>query len=212
MGEECPPEETSPLTATPKEYGTTFDQDMELGSEAAKERELTTRLAKARTRLEKARASLSVSAKGNILKNQTASGRSLSRSNSLSAKFVPTLLTDNLRLVTDPHLDLNEHGKLYYLQNAFYNNSEAPEYALTVHPDIFKQVLIEMDDAQNMPFGMYFCCHGGDGAHTGIKLDDHVDIRVAFFLVGLIMLFLIIASTLLSWTDYLVDDDMTMSE
>jgi hypothetical protein len=184
---------------------------MELGREGAKEREFT-RLAKARTRLEKARASLSVSARGNIFKSQTASGPSLSRSNSFTTKFVPTLLTDNLRLVTDPHLDLNEHGQLYYLQNAFYNNSEAPEYALTVHPDIFKQVLIEMDDAQNMPFGMYFCCHGGDGAHTGVKLDDHVDIRVAFSLVGLLMLVIIILSVLLPWTgDLSNDDDMMMS-
>jgi hypothetical protein len=57
-----------------------------------------------------------------------------------------------------------------------------------------------------------FCCHGGDGAHTGVKLDDHVDIRVAFSLVGLLMLVIIILSVLLPWTgDLSNDDDMMMS-
>ena len=44
----------------------------------------------------------------------------------------------------------------------------------------YRRVLAEVNDSQEVPCGLYFCCHGGDGAHTGVSHDDRVDIRLAW--------------------------------
>ncbi|KAL3939482.1 MAG: hypothetical protein SGBAC_005811, partial [Bacillariaceae sp.] len=75
-------------------------------------------------------------------------------------KLVPTKVVDNVKLVTDPTLQPNERGKLYFAERSFYNNMEAPAYALTVNADIYRRIFAEVNDARSSPFGMYFCCHG----------------------------------------------------
>lgn len=104
---------------------------------------------------------------------------------------VPSELVDNVKLVTDPNLDQEQKGALYYSEQAFYNPYQEPEYALTVHPDIYQRILCEVSDAvHTYPCGTYFCCHGGDGAHTGVSHDDYVDIRVAWGLLAVIFTFI----------------------
>jgi hypothetical protein len=103
--------------------------------------------------------------------------------------LVPTQIKDNVKLVNDPNLTDNDNdgaGRLYYKASAFYNPSEDPQYALTMNPAIFQQILNEVADARSTPCGLYFCCHGGDGAHTGSSHDDYVDIKLAWILVGLV--------------------------
>ena len=97
--------------------------------------------------------------------------------------YVPTLLRDNVRLVTDPNLDPRESGVLYYSREKAFDKDSSPEYVLTVHPDIYKRIMNEVNDSHAIPCGMYFCCHGGDGAHAGVSHDDYVDIRVAWLVV-----------------------------
>ena len=96
--------------------------------------------------------------------------------------MVPTQVTNNVKLVVDPDLDPGEKGSLYYSVESLFNSSIPPEYALTVSADIYQRVLREVNDAISTPCGVYFCCHGGDGAHTGVSHDDHVDISVAWAL------------------------------
>jgi hypothetical protein len=55
----------------------------------------------------------------------------------------------------------------------------------------------EVNDAHSIPLGLYFCCHGGDGAHSGIAHDDYVDIRVAYMVVGVVFFFIIVLGWLL---------------
>ena len=107
---------------------------------------------------------------------------------------VPTLLRENVALLLDPNLDPHERGRLYYAESSFYKTSEEPHYTLTVNSDIYQRILKEVNDAKSVPCGLYFCCHGGDGAHTGVSNDDYVDIRLAWLvlsgvLVGMIILF-----------------------
>jgi hypothetical protein len=99
-------------------------------------------------------------------------------------QMVPTLLLDNCKLVADHRLSPSERGSLYYAESSFYNKLEKPHYCLTVHADIYQRVLKEVYDAQLTPFGFYFCCHGGDGAHAGVSHDDYVDISIAWFLLA----------------------------
>jgi hypothetical protein len=98
--------------------------------------------------------------------------------------LVPTLLVDNVTLVTDPTLQNNERGRLYMAENSFNHKLEQPMYAYTVNETIYQRILSEIHDSVAVPCGLYFCCHGGDGAHTGISPDDYVDIRLAWALVG----------------------------
>ena len=112
---------------------------------------------------------------------------------------VPTQLSDNVKLVVDPNLDPNERGKLFYSEEAFYDVKAQPEYALTIPPDIYQRVLDEVNDASTIPFGLYFCCHGGDGAHTGVSHDDYVDISVAWYLVTFVFITLLVLSAVVPW-------------
>jgi len=101
--------------------------------------------------------------------------------------LVPSELTDNMKLVTDAYLEPGEKGKLWFAEEAFYNKDHGPEYALTVNPDIYQRLFQEVHSARRVPCGLYFCCHGGDGAHTGLSHDDYVDIRVAWILASIII-------------------------
>ena len=96
--------------------------------------------------------------------------------------MVPSELEETTQLVTDPTLEPNEPGALYLSEDAYYNAAVTPRYALTVHPSLYCAVLGEWNDAYTVPCGLYFCCHGGDGAHTGVSHDDYVDIRIAWAL------------------------------
>mmetsp|Transcript_11179 Transcript_11179/g.20927 ORF Transcript_11179/g.20927 Transcript_11179/m.20927 type:complete len:186 (-) Transcript_11179:178-735(-) len=105
---------------------------------------------------------------------------------------VPTLLKNNVRLFTVD--DVDDEGILYMKEDAFYNKSIEPEYALSVSPHIFRKMVDEVNDSYSLPLGLYFCCHGGDGAHSGIAHDDYVDIEVAYILAGFlffVILFLV---------------------
>ena len=99
--------------------------------------------------------------------------------------MVPTQIKDIFELVIDPNIE-DSGGKLYYKSNCFYNINVEPEYAITIPPDIYQRILSEVGDATQTPCGLYFCCHGGDGAHTGVSHDDYVDITLAWFLVGIV--------------------------
>lgn len=114
-------------------------------------------------------------------------------------ELVPTELEDNVKLVADPNLEPKEKGTLYYAEDAFYNKNEKPLYALTVNTDIYSSILAEVSDAKSVPCGLYFCCHGGDGAHTGVSHDDYVDIRMAWFLVILIFAIMLFLSVSVPW-------------
>ncbi len=107
-------------------------------------------------------------------------------------RMVPTLLQEDIRLFTTP--DPHQVGRFYMKETAFYNRNQTPEYALSVSPEIYQQLLSEVSDAQTLPFGLYFCCHGGDGAHTGVAHEDFVDIQVAWILVALMMTTFVVLS------------------
>lgn len=81
----------------------------------------------------------------------------------------------------------------------FYNKEEKPQYALTVNSDIYQKILAEVNDAHRVPCGLYFCCHGGDAAHTGVSHDDYVDIRLAWALVFIIFGVLLFLSATVPW-------------
>ena len=69
-------------------------------------------------------------------------------------------------------------------EEAFYNRTEDLEYALSISPHIYRKMVNEVNDSYSVPMGLYFCCHGGDGAHSGNARDDHVDITVAYIVVA----------------------------
>ena len=81
-------------------------------------------------------------------------------------ELVPTKITNNVRLVEDNTIHSSGHGRLYIAEYSLYKNCHDTKYALTIKPDIYKNILREIDDARTTPCGLYFCCHGGDGAHT----------------------------------------------
>ena len=123
-------------------------------------------------------------------------------------EMVPTQLKDNVKLVTDPNLFDHEQGKMYFAEYSFYKNSHIPKYALTIQSSIYRQIWDEVNDAYSAPCGLYFCCHGGDGAHTGVSHDDHVDIKLAWFIIILVFGALISVEVALPWPEsYGVSDD-----
>jgi hypothetical protein len=97
---------------------------------------------------------------------------------------VPTLLTDKVALVVDSNLEPSEKGRSYLAEKALFNPAMDPFYAYTINETIYQHILEEVNQSITVPCGLYFCCHGGEGAHTGISHDDYVDIRLAWFLVG----------------------------
>jgi len=138
------------------------------------------------------------SIRGNVWK----SVRSI-RDYEANQRMVPSLLRDNVRLFTNSSLDSPKPGVLYMQEDCFYKDGD-PEYALSVNHDIYYQMMKEVNDANSIPLALYFCCHGGDGAHTGVAHGDFVDIKVAIcilFILFTIFLFLVFA---LPWPE---DDD-----
>mmetsp|Transcript_24637 Transcript_24637/g.52530 ORF Transcript_24637/g.52530 Transcript_24637/m.52530 type:complete len:265 (+) Transcript_24637:69-863(+) len=97
-------------------------------------------------------------------------------------QLVPTKLENNVRMVEDINLWDGTRGRLYLASYSFFENRNSLKYALTVQPDIYQRVINEVNNAYNVPCGLYFCCHGGDGAHTGVSHNDYVDIRLAWFI------------------------------
>lgn len=106
---------------------------------------------------------------------------------------VPTLLKDNVAIQLDSSLDPRYPGKLYYAKCAFYNTDEEPHYLLTVNPDVYQRIMKEVIDS-DFPCGLYFCCHGGEGAHTGISHDDYVSIRFAWTMLAIIFVSMVVLS------------------
>lgn len=123
--------------------------------------------------------------------------------NRLQADLVPSIPAPSVRLVLDPNLESGESGRLYYDCGSLYNlENKTPQYALTVHPDIYQNVCQEVSDAQSTPCGLYFCCHGGDGAHTGVTgHKDSVDIRIAVAVMGVFLVALIAIEVVTSVDD-----------
>ena len=107
-------------------------------------------------------------------------------------ELVPTQLQNNVRMVEDVNLLHGGGGRLYLASYSLFNNGHDTKYAMTIQSDIYKRILNEVNEAHNVPCGLYFCCHGGDGAHTGVSHDDYVDIKLAW------CVFLIIIGCLLA--------------
>lgn len=99
------------------------------------------------------------------------------------ARVVPSLLKDNVRLFIDPKLGKYEDGKLYMREDVMNERTYDPEYALSVNPTIYQQMMDEINDSKALPLGLYFCCRGGDGAYIGVSHDDYVEIYVAWIIV-----------------------------
>jgi len=102
---------------------------------------------------------------------------------------VPSQPPNSIKLVTDPNLEEFEKGTVYINEKSIYHRDGVPpEYALTVNTDIYRRILGEVNDSRQVPCGLYFCCHGGDGAHSGVAPhDDHVDIRLAWAALACIL-------------------------
>ena len=111
----------------------------------------------------------------------------------MDVRIVPSLLRENVRLFTTT--DPDEVGKFYMKEDTFYNKDKAPEYALSVSPDIYQQVIKEANDSYSMPLDLYFCCHGDDMAHSGVAHEDHVHIGVAWIIVSLMIVTIIVLSS-----------------
>ena len=105
-------------------------------------------------------------------------------------ELVNTQLKNNVRLVADVNLIGDAKGRLYLAQHSFFKNCRDLKFAMTVQPDIYEKIMTEVSDAFNVPCDLYFCCHGGDGAHTGVSHNDTVNIKLAwfFFLFTMFML------------------------
>jgi len=121
-------------------------------------------------------------------------------------EMVPTQLKDNVKLVTDPNLYENERGKIYYSEYSFYKNRHEPKYALTVQSSIYRQIWNEVNEAYSVPCGLYFCCHGGDGAHTGVSHGDYVDIKLAWCILIVVFGALLTVQITLPWPE---EDDIS---
>ena len=123
-------------------------------------------------------------------------------------KAVPTLLKDNIRLFNSlKPLEPNEDGLLYMKEDAFYNAKYSPEYAMAVDDGIYQQMMTEVTDSKTLPWGLYFCCHGGDGAHTGVAHDDYVDIKVAWTILSILFWVMMFLVFVMPWPDNEIDDD-----
>lgn len=141
------------------------------------------------------------SVRGNVFKS-TRSLRSFRPA--IEDRLVPSLLRDNVRLFTISSLD-SEVGVLYMKEETFYRRDKQPEFALSVNHDIYQQMMTEVNDAFKLPLGIYFCCHGGDGAHTGVAHDDYVSIHVAWILLFICFANFLLLVFMVPWADN--DDD-----
>jgi hypothetical protein len=139
-----------------------------------------------------------MSVRGNIWK----SVRSI-RDYEENMRMVPSHLTDNVRLFTNSSLESPQAGLLYMHEDCFYKEG-SPEYALSINHDIYVQMMNEVNDASSLPLDLYFCCHGGDGAHSGVAHEDFVDIRVAILILGALFVTFLFIIFVVPWP---IDDD-----
>ncbi len=106
-------------------------------------------------------------------------------------ELINTQLKNNVRLVEDVNLIDDAKGRLYLAKHSFFKNVHDLKFAMTIQPDIYQKILTEVNDSANVPCDLYFCCHGGDGAHTGVSHNDYVNIKLAWFflvmLIGILM-------------------------
>lgn len=102
-------------------------------------------------------------------------------------ELVPTQLKNNVRMVEDVNLVGDAKGRLYLARYSFFNNCHDLKFALTVQPDIYERIMSELSDAFTVPCGLFFCCHGGDGAHTGVSHNDYVDIKLAWLFFSIVL-------------------------
>jgi hypothetical protein len=112
---------------------------------------------------------------------------------------VPTQIRNNIKLVCESNLDDRERGQLYLERYSYYQNRQELKYALTVQPGIYRDIIDEVNAAFATPFGLHFCCHGGDGAHTGVSHDDYVDITLAYILLSLVFVGLLWIHAMVDW-------------
>ena len=110
----------------------------------------------------------------------------LIRRQSLAEQFamVPSELKESMQLVVDEALDPDDMGALFYSEEAYYNVEVEPSYVITIHPELYSKMFDEVLQASEVPCGMYWCCHGGDRAHTGSSHEDYVDISIAWLVMG----------------------------
>ena len=120
-------------------------------------------------------------------------------------KMIPSLLQENVALVCDTNLYRRDKGRLYYDETAFYNAEAVPYFCITVNPYIFQNMMQEVALSTRVPCGMYFCCQGGDAAHTGGS-EDYVSIRLAWFLVALLFIAIWIAAAMPGDEEWTVHD------
>jgi len=102
-------------------------------------------------------------------------------------ELVPTQLKNNVRMVEDVNLVDDAKGRLYLARYSFFNNCHDLKFALSVHPDIYERIMSELSSAFTVPCGLFFCCHGGDGAHTGVSHNDYVDIKLAWLFFSIVL-------------------------
>lgn len=122
-------------------------------------------------------------------------------------KLVPSQLKDNVKLCVDLNLHHKQQGRLYFDEAAFYNNHQPSKYAMTIKGDIFRMIIQEVEQAYSAPCGLYFCCHGGDAAHTGVSHDDYVDIRLAWAVVVVLTTAIVAISVTVPWPNSDTYDD-----
>eukprot|EP00977_Amphora_coffeiformis_P009688 scaffold2230_cov187-Amphora_coffeaeformis.AAC.8 len=111
-------------------------------------------------------------------------------------KIIPTLTEERFALVCDANLTKRDKGGLYYDETAFYNDQAVPYFVVTVNPYIYQNVMSEVWHSTTVPCGMYFCCQGGDGAHTGEAHEDFVSIHLAYAAVALVFLAMFVVALL----------------
>lgn len=109
-------------------------------------------------------------------------------------RVIPSLTEARVALVCDSNLTRRDQGTLYYDETSFYNVDVVPRFVVTVNPYIFQNIMREVWHSTTVPCGMYFCCQGGDGAHTGEAHEDFVSIELAYLAVGLVFLFMLVLS------------------
>ena len=111
-------------------------------------------------------------------------------------KIIPSLSETRVALVCDSNLTAADKGGLFYDETAFYNDAATPYFVVTVNPYIYRNIMQEVWHSTTVPCGMYFCCQGGDGAHTGEAHEDFVSIQLAYVAVGAVFLTMLVVALL----------------
>ena len=117
-------------------------------------------------------------------------------------ELVNSQLKNNVRFVEDVNLIDDAKGRLYLAKYSFFKNCHDLKFAMTVQPDVYEKIMKEVSDSFNIPCDLYFCCHGGDGAHTGVSHNDYVSIKLAWF-------FFAVTIGALMAVEFLVEDEPT---